>query len=190
MTRRSLVRRLLLVVGADALARRLAGWPRVEAAESGRHAGEPGARTLSSSELDDLVAFAEIVVGAGPLSPAERGFLVEHIEYRAGQGFGDYLSSYRTAIRLLARLAGMRFSRLDLGGRTALVTRHRLGVRQVWPDENLGPFADDARVVRTRVVGDLIGGYYASPAGWAVVGYEAYPGRCSDLARYTGPGRS
>ena len=36
------------------------------------------------------------------------------------------------------------------------------------------------RIVRTRAVPDLIGGYYGSPAGWAVVGYQSFPGRCGD----------
>jgi hypothetical protein len=40
-------------------------------------------------------------------------------------------------------------------------------------------------VVRTRVIPDLIEGYWGSPAGWAAVGYEAFPGRCGDLTRYT-----
>ena len=56
------------------------------------------------------------------------------------------------------------------------------------PPIRLGPFPDDASLVRTRVVPNLIAGYYASPAGWAVVGYDVFPGRCGDLARYTGPG--
>jgi len=40
------------------------------------------------------------------------------------------------------------------------------------------------RAIRTRAVPDLIGGYYGSPAGWAVVGYTTFPGRCEDLTRY------
>jgi hypothetical protein len=140
-------------------------------------------------ELNDLVAFGEVVVGPGPLSPIERGFLADHVRYRAPRASGYYLSLYRTTVGLLGRLAGARFSSLDVAQRNALVTRYRLSSSRVWPDEDLGPFPEDARTVRTRVVADLIGGYYGSPAGWAVVGYDAYPGRCSDLARYTGPGR-
>jgi hypothetical protein len=37
------------------------------------------------------------------------------------------------------------------------------------------------------VVRDLVGGYYNSPAGWAVVGYAHFPGRCGDLGRYVRP---
>lgn len=190
MTRRGLIQRSLLFFGIQSIVPwRGAGREGVEAAQGASPVGEPVTLALSPAELDDLVAFAEVVVGPGPLSLGERGFLTDHIRYREGRASGYYLSLYRTTVSLLARLGGAGFSRLDAEQRTALVTRYRLGSPRVWPDEDLGPFPDDARVVRTRVVGDLIGGYYGSPAGWTVVGYDAYPGRCSDLARYTGPGR-
>ena len=190
MTRRGLIRRLLLIFTVQATVPwRAAGRQDVEAAQPAPQAGEPLTQTLSASELDDLVAFGEVVVGPGLLSPIERGFLVDHIRYRAPRASGYYLSLYRTTVGLLGRLAGAPFSSLDVDQRKALVMRYRLSSSRVWPDEDLGPFPDDARAVRTRVVADLIGGYYGSPAGWTVVGYDAYPGRCSDLARYTAPGR-
>jgi len=190
MTRRGLIRRLLLIFSIQWIVPwRGAGRRSLAAAQPAPQVSEPPAETLSALELDDLVAFGEVVVGPGTLSPIERGFLVDHIRYRAPRASGYYLSLYRTTTGLLGRLAGVRFSSLDVDQRNALVTRYRLSSSRVWPDEDLGPFPDDARTVRTRVVGDLIGGYYGSPAGWAVVGYDAYPGRCSDLARYTGPGR-
>ncbi len=88
---------------------------------------------------------------------------------------------------MLDRLAGTRFSGLALDRRRALLSRHRLTSATVLPGEPLGPYPDDARAVRTRAVPDLIGGYYASPVGWAAVGYATFPGRCGDLARYTRP---
>ncbi len=135
------------------------------------------------------MAFAEVLVGDGPLSPVEREYLVDHIERRTTQGGGYYLDLYRTTAGLLDSLAGARFSSLDLAQRGALITRHRLFSSAVRPEENLGPSPKETREVRTRAVPDLIGGYYASPAGWAVVGYGAFPGRCGDLARYTSPER-
>jgi hypothetical protein len=190
MTRRGLIRRLLLVFAFRSSAPwRTTGRPEVEAAQPVAQTGEARAPTLSASELDDLVAFGEVVVGSGPLSPAERGFLIDHIQYRVPRADGHYLSAYRTTVGLLRQLTGGRFASLDLEKRHALVTRHRLGSPLVWPDEKLGPFPDATRTARTQVVGDLIGGYYGSPAGWAVVGYDAHPGQCSDLVRYTGPGR-
>jgi hypothetical protein len=189
LSRRSLIHGLLLTLGLDRI---------VAGQEAGRRAHEAAAQpappdaalrteTVSGPELNDLVAFAEILVGGASLSPIERGYLVDHIEDRVKQASG-YLSFYRTTVSLLGRLAGARFSTLDATQRLALMTRHRLNSSRVWPDEDLGPFPDDQRAVRTRVVPDLIAAYYRCPAGWAVAGYDAFPGRCSDLARYTGPG--
>jgi hypothetical protein len=184
MTRRSLLQRLLLLAGVSSAA----PWRAVEAAPPAPPATEPVARALSVEELDDLVAFAEVLVSAS-FTAAERGYLEDHIRYREGRASGYHLGLYRTTVSLLGTLAGTRFSRLEEGQRAALVARHRLGTPTVWPDEDLRPFPEEMRAVRTRVVADLIGGYYASPAGWAVVGYDAFPGRCGDLARYTVPGQ-
>jgi hypothetical protein len=133
------------------------------------------------------VSFAGVLVEGRILPPIEASHLVNHIQDRVTRE-PDYLSLYRRAVTLVNRLAGARFSSLDLGQRIALVTRYRLISTPISPDEVLGPFADDARDIRTRAVPDLIGGYYGSPAGWAAVGYDAFPGRCADLARYTSPG--
>jgi hypothetical protein len=130
-----------------------------------------------------------VLVAGNAFSPDERGYLVDHIEDRVKRGGGYYLSLYRTTVGLLERLARTRFSDLDVAQRVALVTRHRLSSSDVRPRESLGAWPDDARAVRTRAVPDLIGGYYGSPAGWALVGYASFPGRCSDLARYTRPER-
>ncbi len=62
-----------------------------------------------------------------------------------------------------------------------------LAASGVRPGEDLGRFPDEMRSLRTRAVPDLIGGYYASPAGWAAVGYDTFPGRCGELTRYTRP---
>jgi len=148
-----------------------------------------GPAVLSGSQVENLVRFAEVLVGDSPLSRVERDDLVDHIERRTKQGGGYYLELYRKTARLLDRLARARFSSLGFTQRVALITRHRIFSSDVRPGENLGAFPDDTREVRTRAVPDLIGGYYASPAGWAVVGYSAFPGRCGDLARYTSPER-
>jgi hypothetical protein len=176
LTRRGLIRRLLLVLAVPWRA----GRREVEAAQ-------PAA--LSTADLDDLVAFGEVVVGSGPLSPTERGFLIDHIRYRMSRPGDYYLEAYRSTVGLLKRLAGAPFASVDLARRQALVARYRLDSPLISPDEDLGPFPEPARTVRTQVVGDLIGGYYGSPAGWAAVGYDGFPGRCSDLTRYTGLGR-
>lgn len=187
LSRRGLIRSVILALGIDP-ARVLDPVPRWarDLRAGGRAAAEaavaPGG--LSTSELDDLVAFAELLVEGRPLSPPERAHLVENIEERTARE-RDYLALYQTTVSLLKRLAGRRFASLDVPRRIDLIQRHRLNSADVDPDEKLGPFADDVRAVRTRALRDLIADYYGSPAGWAVVGYDAFPGRCGDLERYT-----
>ena len=188
MTRRGLIRRLLLVVGIRWSLPWRAGRSDVEAAQLAAQERHPPPPGLSASDVEDLVAFAETVVGSGPLGLLERGFLADHIRHQVPRADGYYLAAYRTGVHLLTQLAGTRFASLTTAQRYVLVTRHRLNLPLLKPDEPLGPFPEAARTVRAQVVGDLIGGYYGSPAGWAVVGYDAHPGQCSDLTRYTRAG--
>ena len=150
----------------------------------GEQFGEAG---LSGEEVDDLLAFAEIAVSGRSLSASERRSLIEHIERREPEGGRYYVDLYRMTVQLLTRLTGSPFARLGFNERLALVTRHRLMIPRVGPREQLGAFAEQKREIRTRTIPDLIGAYYASPAGWAVVGYTVFPGMCGDLARYQKP---
>jgi hypothetical protein len=177
VTRRTLLRQLLVLLGI--------GSGSLAVPTTGRGAdAAPSSGTLSQLELDDLVAFGEVLVEGRALSSAERGFLLQHIEDRMKRT-PESLALYRTTVTTLEQLAGRPFARLDLHARTELVARHRLGVSQISADETLGPLSSQTQTVRTQVVEDLIGGYYNSPAGWAVVGYDTFPGRCGDLTRYT-----
>jgi hypothetical protein len=146
--------------------------------------GRSPAAPLSSAERDSLVAFGEVVVDGRALSPAEQAYLVEHLTESTGSD-ADRLSLYRTTARLLDRLAGGSFAGLEMGERAELVARHRLAVQTTTPDDDAGALDDDVRAVRTRTVPDLVRAYWGSPAGWAAVGYQQFPGRCGDLARYT-----
>lgn len=189
MTRRGALRALLLSVGLDAFVHvPRAGRPAAEAAARLAEptlAVESSTSALSSVDLDDLLAFAEVLLREGkPFLPAERRDLIDHIEYRVARD-PSALSLYRTTITVLERLAGARFATLDAPPRIEVMTRHRLASSRVRPDEPAGPYPDETREVRTRVVRDLIGGYYNAPAGWAAVGYDVFPGQCGDLERYT-----
>jgi hypothetical protein len=141
---------------------------------------------LSEPELEDLVAFAEVLVEGRALSPVEGDSLArsitEHIERDQ-----DHLGLCRTTVSLLRRMAGRRFSSLTMTERIELMTRHRLNAPDAPPEDDRDPFADAARAVRTRVRRALIADYYRSPAGWAAIGYDVFPGRCGDLERYTRP---
>jgi hypothetical protein len=133
--------------------------------------------------METLVAFGEVLVEGRTLAPTERQHLVEHIEGRTSRS-SDYLSLYRETASTLDRLAGQRFASLEVRERIELITRHRL-VDPVGAKEDLGALSVEMRALRMRAAPDLIRGYYGSPAGWAVVGYDSFPGRCGDLTRYT-----
>ncbi len=184
-TRRTLLQGLVVALGGGqagvlaALGRRaraVTAWLTPSAAES-------AVVSLSSEDLEDLVAFTGVLVAGSDLSDVERHHVVQHLQEQERAGEDYQVEAYRTTVRLLGRLAGARFARLDAAGRLALVRRHELGRSVERPGD-----PDETRVVRARVVPDLIGAYYGSAAGWAVVGYDAFPGRCGVLDRYTRPG--
>jgi hypothetical protein len=143
----------------------------------------PAPPRLSPADIEDLLAFGEVLVSGGPRLPArDRPPLLEHVEQRLQQGGGYYAELYHQTVDVLTRLGGGRFATLSDVERVSLIMRHRLALAQVQPDESL---TEDVRAVRTRAAPDLIGSYYASEAGWATVGYGVFPGRCGDLTRYT-----
>lgn len=192
LARRALLKVAVLLAGVDVAEAlgRLGGHRRQLSPPPPGARDEPApsapAAPLSAADVEDLVAFAGILVEGGTLAPDDRRHVVEHVQDRARRQ-PAYQALYRTTVELLERLGGRRFASLAEAERLELVTRHRLMSPDVRPGESLGPFAEEVRVVRTRAGRDLIGGYYNSPAGWAAVGYTHFPGRCGDLGRYTRP---
>lgn len=190
MTRRSLIRRALLLLGIDAAGLTACANGRVaeEVSRPARALSKLAApvEALSGAEVDDLVAFGETLVEGQPLSFEARRPLAEHLEYRT-RSSPEYLSLYRTTAGALEQLAGRRFSDLQMRERIELVGVHRLVTSRGRAGEGPDPLTAETRAALRRAVKDLIGGYYASSEGWAVVGYDAFPGRCGDLTRYTRP---
>ena len=139
---------------------------------------------LSKEEKETIIAFAEVLVKKKSLSMEERKYIIEHIDYRT-RGTPGYLSIYRITASLLNRLTKSQFSTLDLNDRVTVVLSHHLISHHVRVWEYLNPFQRQELTIRTYVVPDIIRGFYSSPAGWAVVGYEIFPGRCSNLVRYS-----
>jgi hypothetical protein len=142
--------------------------------------------TLPEHERDTILAFGEVLAADRALSPAERRSYGEHIDEQTRSTPGQ-LAAFRLAAELLDRLAGTSFSSLDIGERVALVARHGLAAHRVSTTEYLLPFRRQELTARVLAVPELIAGYYRCAAGWAVVGYAAYPGRCQDPRRYTRP---
>jgi len=139
---------------------------------------------LSKREMETIVAFAAVLVEGRELDAQEASHVVEHVTDKAGKTPG-YLALYRKTAGLLDRLAGAPFSSLSLERRIGLMTQHRFTDYDVRIREYLLPYGRETLTVRALAVPDLIRGYYFSPAGWAAVGYRAFPGRCGDLMRYT-----
>jgi hypothetical protein len=190
MTRRSLIRRALLTLGLYPTgAIGCAAHPAADRGSPPVRAAPDPALELSNAEMEDLVAFGEALVEGRTLALGERRSLVEHIVEQTGRG-PRYVALYRTTVVMLERLAGRRFASLEIGERVQLIAHHGLAGapgRAEDDEEDLEPMPQDLRIVRTSAAPDLIRGYYGSPAGWAVVGYQSFPGRCGDLTRYTRP---
>jgi hypothetical protein len=188
LSRRSLLRSAVLGLGVET--RAVLGLPGQVQDPGARLVGQvhsaPASSRLSDAELEDLVAFAEPLVEGRPLSPVERDALVGSIAEHVARD-PDYLGLCRTTVSLLRLMAGRRFSSLTMTERIELMTRHRLNSPDAPPEDDRDPITDAARAVRTRVRRALIADYYRSPAGWAAMGYDVFPGRCGDLERYTRP---
>ncbi len=142
---------------------------------------------LSAAETDAVVALGEVVVEGRALSPTARRYLADHVVERAREVPG-FLSLYRNTARALDELAGGRFATLDAAARDALVARHILPASESETRRDLRlVFRRSLVEIGELAVPDLIRGYYGSGAGWELVGYTTFPGRCGDLLRYTRP---
>ncbi|MCC6544936.1 MAG: hypothetical protein IT392_10645 [Nitrospirae bacterium] len=139
---------------------------------------------LSIREKETIIAFGEVLVKEKSLTEEERKYFIEHIDYRT-QNTPGYLSIYRRTANLLNRLANSNFSTLDLNDRVTVVISNHLNSHHVKGWEYLNLFRRQDLTIRTYVVPDIIKGFYSSPAGWAIVGYKTFPGRCSSQFRYT-----
>lgn len=188
MTRRAVVRALVLLVlgllslGAlrriEWLKQAVTVWVRPRLDSSSPRG------TLSDREKAIIVAFGEILAVGRALSSVERAFFLEEIDDHTRSTPGQ-LALYRLTAALLDRLARTSFTALDLRDRTELLIRHRLLSYDVSTRECLLPYRRQELAVRALAVPDLIASYYRSAAGWALVGYAAFPGRCGDRLRYT-----
>jgi len=188
MTRRLLLQGLLLSLwgGVAEAVPCLTGRLRAGGRGFARAANQsaPEAPTLSASELATLLAFGEVLVEGRTMSASERRYRAEHIRSNA-QHKPEQRVQYTRAVRLLDRLARKPFSSLEIADRIQLLGRHRLDARTGPTGDDPEPLGGELRMIRARVVPDLIEGYWGSPAGWAAVGYGTFPGRCGDLTRYT-----
>jgi hypothetical protein len=140
---------------------------------------------LSPAEVETLVAFGEIVVQGDAISADGRRYLADHVNERA-RSVPGFLALYRETAQALDRACGGSFAALDIAGRSRIVAESVLPLHETEAQRDLKlVFRPGLVAARKLAAPDLITGYYVSPAGWAVVGYEAFPGRCGELLRYT-----
>ena len=140
--------------------------------------------TLPDAARGAIVAFGEVLAMGRPLSPDERQALLEEVDDQTRTIRGQ-LALYRMTADLLDGLARGRFAALDIADRTALLVRHSLTAFPVATRECLLPFRRRELAVRALAAPALVTAFYRSAAGWAVVGYRVFPGRCGDPLRYT-----
>lgn len=184
MTRRALLQGwLVLWSEARAALRHLVDWLGSPSKSSPSDAVASAAK-LTAADIDTLLALAEVAARGRAFSLDERRAVSDEIGYWARQS-ADQRDYYHIAVRLLDRLARRPFARLRLDDRIQLVDRYRLNVRAVPPAEDPVSAGRDARIVRERVVPNLIEAYWGSAAGWVALQYMTFPGRCGDLVQYT-----
>jgi hypothetical protein len=148
------------------------------------HPGPTGA--LAPVEMEAIVALTEILVDARELSDEEREHIRRHVQDRTENDPG-YLGLFQSTAAHLDQIAGGTFASKAREERERIARNDGLLAYRMRNREYLSPFGRKKRLIRALAVPDLIGGYYRSAAGWAVVGYSTFPGRCSYLTRYTRP---
>ena len=139
---------------------------------------------LSEKEMESLISLAEVLVDEKDLTQDERDCVHAHVGDRT-QNDPGYLTLYRLTVARFDGLAASPFSVRSRGERRYLAEQSGLLNRRINNREWLYPFGKEDRMIRAIALPDLIEGYYRSAAGWAVVGYSVFPGRCGDLKRYT-----
>ena len=135
------------------------------------------------------------------LAPIEKSAVEEHLRWRAEESPG-YRAAFTQGLALLDRETRnrfpkqVRFGALSREEGNQVLTSLLAGIdpyprfRQV-PREVLLSYFDQGRLerfhFRRHVVSEILHAYYQSAAGWGLVGYEAFPGRCGGPGFYSRP---
>jgi hypothetical protein len=156
-----------------------------------------------SPDLERRLWSLAVVLLPSRIEPQGRAAVEEHLRWRALESPG-YRAAFAQGLALLDQETRNRFPNQvrfgDLSREEAnqVLTSLLAGIepyprfRQV-PREVLLSYLDRGRLARfhfrRHVVSEILHAYYQSGAGWALVGYEAYPGRCGGPGFYSRPPR-
>ena len=154
-----------------------------------------------SPDLEQRLWPLAVVLLPSRIDPEGRAAVEEHLRWRALESPG-YRAAFTQGLALLDEETKNRFPKEvrfgDLSREEAnqVLTSLLDGIdpypryRQV-PREVLLSFFDQGRLARfhfrRHVVSEILHAYYQSAAGWALVGYEAFPGRCGGPGFYSRP---
>jgi len=165
---------------------------------------DPGTGTGPlSADMEGRLWSLAVVLLPSRIKPEGRSAVEEHLRWRALESPG-YRAAFEQGLALLDQETRKRFPQQvrfqDLSREQAnqVLTSLLAGIdpyprfRQV-PREVLLSFVDQGRLARfhfrRHLVSEILHAYYQSGAGWALVGYEAYPGRCGGPGFYSRPPR-
>jgi hypothetical protein len=149
---------------------------------------------LEPNEMATITRLAGVLVPADTTPGASSGWAHEHVNRTTSTRPG-YLKEYRAAVRLLDESAvaltpsSSPFHLLSAAVADELLTK-TFGWRRTastWRGRMERLTASGRRRERCWefVIHDLLQGFYRTSSGWAVVGYDSYPGVPGDPRAYT-----
>ncbi len=142
---------------------------------------------LSRRDVDTVLAYADVLLSDTGVSAAARVDLEGHVRDRCQHEPG-YRDAYRLAVTVLDDAAGGEFASRPFDERRRIVHRRNLHRHDVRARDWLWTVDRRGLAVRALAARDLVAGFFLSSAGWALLGYETFPGRCRNLSDYTRAG--
>ncbi len=151
---------------------------------------------LAADEMRTIVALGRVLIPDDETPGARATWVERYVNERTARHPG-YLPEYKAAVALLDAAAAQvapsrpRFHQLTLeqGGEVMEDLFGRRGSASRWwrRVERILPAGQRKQRCWSFVIEDLLSGFYSTPAGWAVVGYDNYPGVPGDPRAYTRP---
>jgi hypothetical protein len=154
-----------------------------------------------SPDMERRLWSLAVVLLPSQIDPVGRSAVMEHLRWRASESPG-YRAAVAQGVALLDRETKRRFPKRERFGALSRDDANRVlasliaGIKpyprfRELPRDLLLSFLDRGRIERFRlrrhVVSEILHAYYQSGAGWALVGYDTYPGLCGGPGSYSRP---